>query len=276
MDRKFPYFRDNAAFRMRMLPRPNFDGVIANFLIDRYQAKLMAKKPEELFALVNAEAELERKEVALYESQQWFAFGCDPDFDFWCKASSWTMEEAVALTLGKEPRRVTWENIRHDEKFSPFVKEFKLRLELSRRAEISGELPIGFSSFQFVLWAKNLELSYPPELEVVVTRASGNRPDWKAKYEEEAAAHAATKQQMYGHRTVISDAPLKPLNAKERESLLKMVIAMAVEKFGYDVDAAKSPTTDKIAGAVRKHGMTLDDDTIRKYLQEGRDLLPKD
>jgi hypothetical protein len=72
----------------------------------------------------------------------------------------------------------------------------------------------------------------------------------------------------------------KPLNHKERQSLLTMLIAMAVDYYGYAPSQNKSPTTSDIVQAVEKLGLSIDADTVRKWLKEAAEIpdpenLPK-
>jgi hypothetical protein len=64
------------------------------------------------------------------------------------------------------------------------------------------------------------------------------------------------------------------LNTKERESLLKLVIGMAVGGYGYNRSSAKSGVPQEIANDLALNGLRLDVDTVRKYLQQGSVLLP--
>ncbi len=66
----------------------------------------------------------------------------------------------------------------------------------------------------------------------------------------------------------------KPLGAKERESLLKLVIGMAVAAYRYNPAASRSEVVSEIASDLEKAGVALDVDTVRKYIREGRELLP--
>ncbi|MEP1443496.1 MAG: hypothetical protein ABJK39_10870 [Hyphomicrobiales bacterium] len=63
------------------------------------------------------------------------------------------------------------------------------------------------------------------------------------------------------------------LNPKERESLLKLVIGMALEQYGYDPNAARNEVTSNIATDLETNGVPLDKDTILKWLREGADHL---
>jgi len=65
------------------------------------------------------------------------------------------------------------------------------------------------------------------------------------------------------------------LGARERESLLKMVIAMAVCGYKYDPSAERSKIPQEIADDLEKSGLSLDVDTVRKYLKAAAVLLPE-
>jgi hypothetical protein len=66
----------------------------------------------------------------------------------------------------------------------------------------------------------------------------------------------------------------KSLPTKERVSLLKLVIGMAIKGYRYDPSAAKSTVPGEIASDLAELGLTIDVGTVRKYLTEGRDLVP--
>ena len=68
----------------------------------------------------------------------------------------------------------------------------------------------------------------------------------------------------------------KSLPTKERVSLLKLVIGMAMEGYRYDPSAAKSDVPREIASDLHKLGLQMHVDTVLKYLKEGRDLLPSE
>lgn len=66
----------------------------------------------------------------------------------------------------------------------------------------------------------------------------------------------------------------KPLTASERESLLKLVIGMAMKGYSYDPTAKKNSAVADIAADLALLGLPLGDDTIRKYLKQGNEQLP--
>ena len=66
----------------------------------------------------------------------------------------------------------------------------------------------------------------------------------------------------------------KTLGPRERDSLLKLIIGMAVKGYVYDPAALKSRAIKEIATDLELLGLSLDEDTVRKYLTEARELLP--
>lgn len=68
--------------------------------------------------------------------------------------------------------------------------------------------------------------------------------------------------------------PEQAVGARERDSLLKLIIGMAVAGYVYDPKATRSDKPAEIAGDLERAGVPLDVDTIRKWLREAAELLP--
>ena len=68
----------------------------------------------------------------------------------------------------------------------------------------------------------------------------------------------------------------KPLSDRERISLLKMVIGMAVKGYGYNPQSSRSTTAKEIASDLQLLGVSVDEDTVRKWLRESALQLPSD
>ena len=65
----------------------------------------------------------------------------------------------------------------------------------------------------------------------------------------------------------------KPLSTTERNTLLKLVIGMAIYGYNYDPASAKSTAPKGIADDLSILGISLSDDTVRKYLKEGANTV---
>lgn len=76
-------------------------------------------------------------------------------------------------------------------------------------------------------------------------------------------------------RGIHSQKESKPLHTKERETLLKMIIGMAIDAYGYDPKTNRSPIPREIADILTEKEMPLDPDTVRKWLKEAAELLPQ-
>lgn len=66
------------------------------------------------------------------------------------------------------------------------------------------------------------------------------------------------------------------LHPKEKESLLKLVIVLAKEAYRYNPEDKKSPVSGEIAEAADGLGISIDPDTVRKWLKEAAELLPRE
>jgi hypothetical protein len=63
----------------------------------------------------------------------------------------------------------------------------------------------------------------------------------------------------------------KPLNPEIKCSLMKMILGMAVVKYGYDPTASRNPAIARIRDSLAKVDIKLDEDTIRTRLREAAD-----
>jgi len=203
------------------------------------------------------------------------------NFDRWAKTSFWSMEEAVALSLGREPASSTWENVRRFAEISAYAAEFSVRLDVFQRAVAAGQLWTKTVPSAALAWAARMDIHFPPELIEAVTKLGKQIADWKTLYdgrEEEIASLKQRIQSLEADSHLANVVPTAPsergLGARERASLLKLVIGMAVGGYGYDPLAARGTTAKEISSDLALKGIGLDEDTVRKYLREAAEMLP--
>ena len=246
-----------------------------------YEAELRNLPHAELTSLVEAEMqklwdESDARQAAEHERLYFNPPNSEVDFEHWGRLAHWELQEAVALSFGRSPEKVNYYKMKSSAHTSTSAAAYLKRLQIVDRARVSRQIFDPIRPDDFLTWAAWMEIEVPLPLALVVGKFAPRREDWKVRYEREAAAHATTRQELDGLTANTKVADGKLVSIKERESLLKMVIGMALEKFGYAPDVARLPTTGRIANALRTRGIPLDEDTIRKYLQEGRELLPPD
>jgi hypothetical protein len=269
-----------------------------------YENELRAKSRDELQALVDQERAKETMELAARaEREERERFFNQPyaraDFEHWSKAAHWTLDEAIALSFGKAPERVNWEKIKPYVQSSLFAFEYQRRRDLALRALYWHQLHDPVLPGIFLAWAKRSDLSCPPELEAAVTARGVQVADWKELYEELSARYDQNNEQwtkIVGEKnaaverlvarlnelkqsasaapTVSQPTPEKSIGTRERESLLKLVIGMAVGGYAYDPRQKRSDKIAEIIDDLARAGIALDADTVRKWLKEAAQLLP--
>ena len=75
-----------------------------------------------------------------------------------------------------------------------------------------------------------------------------------------------TASSEHDYNTMSRAAGSVKLHPKERQSLQKMILGMAIEQYGYD-PSTRGSAVSQIADDLRTHGVSLDEDTIRKQLK---------
>jgi hypothetical protein len=71
-----------------------------------------------------------------------------------------------------------------------------------------------------------------------------------------------------------SSQPEKALSSRERTTALKLIIGMAVKGYSYNPNTSRSPTAQEISDDLAMLGISVDPDTVRKWLREAAELLP--
>lgn len=273
-------------------------------LLDECRAQYQEEQEEK------ARAEVQKKDLA---EKQYF-FNQPPstaDFDYWSKAKHWTLDEAIALSFGKDPEIVNWKSVSPLTNISSFAKKYERLRGLALRAVPWKELFDPILPSLFIAWAKRNDISFPEELEEKAIRYGGRATDWKAAYEklrEETSAEKATYEKyiadysarydgamaLLDERSALTDKvfaqrdlllaeletlradkgniPEKPLKSKERQTILKLIIGMAIDGYGFDPNASRSPTAREISSSLALLGISIDEDTVRNWLKEAKEV----
>lgn len=176
--------------------------------------------------------------------------------------SFWSIEQATALLIGEDPDRIfdasTFAASGASETRDRYQKMFRL---LDSHIRVSG---IGFSQppTEIIEWALHAKVD-PPQALVEAVRAQG-----RTLIETRTAARVKAES-----AALIQD---KPLGERERNTLLRIIIGMAVRGYGYDPDAARSDIPKTIADDLSGLGLECSDQTVREKLKDARGLLPGD
>lgn len=109
------------------------------------------------------------------------------DFEYWSKMPYWSLEEGVALLLGKEPESIYWDIVQHHQEW-PFATELSLNYaklrDLAMRAFEVQEIAEQNTPSSFIHWADSRFIDVPEELRILVEDISGIKLQMVAEMED--------------------------------------------------------------------------------------------
>ena len=197
------------------------------------------------------------------------------DIPYWGRITNSTLDEAIALSLGQDPRRVDWTKV--EEKTSDFAREFAERKEFVSRAHGFGEFGNPIWPLPFVDWARHFEVPFPKELADEVVKWGPEHLSFQTRYERLKPLYdeaLKTIERLQAQAT--EPRQEKGLAVKERQTVLKLIIGMAIGGYAFDPTAARTTAASEVASDLHKLGISIDEDTVRKWLKEAAELLPGD
>lgn len=292
------------AKRYSAFPASERDAYLSGMLddfktIDRqivtYRTELATMSADQVQALYDeAKNENEQPEEKAEQHQQiesglekFLRFKFDPEF--WAKMTFWTQEEATALTYGISPEAAREARLEETTAKLSIVEEYQKLIALVKRAEMTGHITNANGRITpdlFLMWIKKNDIPFPRELEKHITRIYGDLDNWETKYNDLKGEADLLKHDLDfitreadNLREVISQyeqrekAKPKSSHTRERDTLLKMIVGMALGGYGYDPKANKSSIAKEISDDLALHGIPLDQDTIRSKLKEGSLLI---
>jgi hypothetical protein len=175
-----------------------------------------------------------------------------PNWKKWRHIPCTEVWRAVALSLDIDPDRVkinrhSWmgDGLVFDEsqEFQDrvFVAGQNLGNSLTAQTLVMGRREACTISVpEFAGWAMSIGWGIPQDLAALASSKGGGVPDKK---------------------------PTGELDGKSRATLLKMILGMAIDGYGYDPRAARSPIPKQIADALLLLGLSITDETVRDWLK---------
>jgi hypothetical protein len=189
---------------------------------------------------------------------------CKPDLDHWshmlCRP-----QQAAAIMVGVDPKHLP-EDVRQTAvKHGRYgaAGQFRDYEDLFRSAIEGGHLPRTFSLLDAAKFAIQLDVAIPSRLQ---DRLSDSQERTKSV---EWLQQEVTRLQSENDKLIKTvQAQPKEESGKSRTSRSKMIIVMAVDRFGYDPSLNRTRTSSTILGACQQLGIRLTDDTIRTQLSQ--------
>jgi hypothetical protein len=184
------------------------------------------------------------------------------DFEYWSKMPFFPLHEATCLTLGIEPKHLD-EGVLTTSGPSDTAKGDVVAFAQRRREQLRRQ----FDPYNqknkiprnvLVDWVKTIELEVHIGMQTIGKNIGG--------LDDPSAAPISAHQ----------NTSAQQVESREKASMAKLIVAMAMDSYGYSPKQARSPIPQEIESIAAKLGLEISHDTIRKYLRMGASLLPKD
>jgi hypothetical protein len=171
----------------------------------------------------------------------------------WSRMDYWAVEEAVALSLGKNPKLVEWETIKPFLVVDPngftstLAKEFDERLQVARRAVAMKKLHDPERPSSFIRWAERLKFSFPTQLRDLIAERGPivDFEDIAAKQSEIIVAQKQTIETLT--KTVQTRSATAELHKQAHDQVQDQNMALAAQlAVTKDAVAAASQTIENL------------------------------
>lgn len=148
--------------------------------VEAERAALMALPDDELERrFITAGTEEQAKaamRAAIEEKGRFFSKReAEADFSYWSKVEYWTLDESIALLLGKSPEVVTWKAIQAFVNISAFAKQYERLRNLALRAQAMNRGQSAVYPNAVLAWADDIDVPVPKALREALARRVATR-----------------------------------------------------------------------------------------------------
>ena len=172
------------------------------------------------------------------------------ELDVWASQKFLSLEEGVMLLIGASPRH----SLSSEFKRSRTQKFYGFSLGLIERECVGMEIAVrAVSPARFLEMAEKCKVHVPSEVREAIL--SNQRT--KATQSDDPSTKAA----------MLLESKEAGPDVRVVDTLYKIILAVAVEKYRYDPDDTRSEVPGKIEAAVHRQGFTLSAKTIRTHLR---------
>ena len=204
------------------------------------------------------------EEVRLLQKSEpeWFAGGFGHpdhvvDFEYWAKMVRFTVSELTCLSVGINPNEfdvnaiMNLASLRDRQEIGSVLEFLVLRFEQLQRAFSQGRGNATVNPILFLEWAQRFDFAVHPEF-------------------------LEPLQKFYVKAPVSGTTRVQKQDQREVDKIAQLFTAMAIDTYGYVPGQVRSPTTTEIGTLAAELGMSISDETIRKYLQIGAEFISPD
>ncbi len=251
--------RAKVSFNYVQLIGPHDADFFEKHHVERQEAERRAKtdilqsSDDSLWALYEIDGVLAdfQAQFSLFDPPPWYSagFGVDlywPDYRHWAQFDYWTIDEAVCLSLGFEPKRSVDFAPRFQARYEPvsptkpydFFRERTVLIERASFREKTDQASV--SPREFASWAVSKGLQVPSEMLAAVDHGC--------------------------------DAPrpkmLNSIDRRQYESAMKVILGLVASNYGYRDGAISTEIKRDISSGLADLGLSLDPKTLNKILSD--------
>lgn len=211
--------------------------------------------------------EAARDSIPGHSRFEWISIGVYPDsladYEYWAMRDTIPIQDLVLLSIGLEPSatlRSYFEGAAaRSEKFDPvLVKTCDRRLELMRTAQMLNPM----------IESKNIDVVYEWLNTVELPVPIGFRNFLEKGWQRLRPASVEPESTVDSERFENSDP-------RELRSLARLLTAIAIEEYGYQPSALRSPIPKEMESICDRQGLSVTRETILKFLRLGANLQEK-
>lgn len=243
---------------------PPIRGPNAGLGLQEMHQRLMAKVEAERAVLMGMpDDELEKRFVgsgteeqakaemraAIEEKGRFFSKReAEADFNYWSKVEYWTLDESIALLLGKSPEIVTWKSIQAYVNISAFAKQYERLRNLALRAQAMNRGQSAAHPKVVLAWADEVAIQVPKGLREALER------QWAKRHG--SAPSAANQAPPASTPRPLAEHAVATVGKEDRDPTDTVDEA---KTFAQSNAAIWSLTTDEVCEAFDRIGMTSRD-----------------
>ncbi len=246
--------------------------------------------------------------------------GAFADYGFFARQLLWTVEQAVALSLGRKPEVLNSTAIAsegQDAIRSDLANEYEARLKIAYSWIRAGQLDTEATPGKMLAWLQRAHLVYPDELAKAVESIGHQVADWKTLYDEQVDEKVLLIEENQHLQRVVeqwakeltevstnsnamitelkaeleeanatieklgvqcgqaSKMQFEAIDARERNTLHKILYSVAVQKYRFDPEAKQSSVPTNIESATDREGLHVSSKTIKRHLDLASQLPRK-
>ncbi|UTH72513.1 hypothetical protein [Chromobacterium sp. IIBBL 290-4] len=181
--------------------------------------------------------------------------------EHWLKYDEWTTKEAALIFLGLHPEAMKGLGINIGTSIDLIPEEFQEVARLCQVFKRADWSHLGVNYYNGKLHpAAYFQMADEKQIEIDELVLEVARKWYRNK-------SASTNSE--GEH---ADVELRKL---ERDSLFKIVIGWAISIYSYDPSAKRNPHLSAMREDIERAGLSIDDETLRKWLREAASILPQ-